>query len=167
MRFSDGPTAEVTIHIDAAPSEVWQFVTDLEVLARLSDEFQGGEWLDPSTPPGVGTRFRGHNENPRAAWDVTCTLTDWDPGQAFGWVVEDPGAPAATWRFVLEHEDGGTRLGYRARMGPGPSGVTSFIDEHPDDEEQIIDRRLAGWTANMEATVAGIRELAEGRTVAD
>ncbi|HEY5110079.1 MAG TPA: SRPBCC family protein [Acidimicrobiales bacterium] len=162
MRFADSPTTEVAVHVEAPPSAVWAFVTDLDVLAQFSDEFQGGEWLDPSTAPGVGARFHGRNENPRAAWDVTCTVTDWEPGRAFGWCVEDPDAPVASWRFTLDVEDGGTRLAYWARMGPGPSGVTSFIAEHPENEERIVDGRLATWTANMEATVDGIRGLAEG-----
>ena len=68
-----------------------------------------------------------------------------------------PAAPAASWHFTLDPEDGGTRLDYRARMGPGPSGVTSVIDEHPDAEERIISGRLAEWTANMEATLDGIQ----------
>lgn len=162
MRFVDDPSAEAAVHIEAPPSAVWPFVTDFDVLARFSDEFQGGAWLDPSTSPGVGARFRGHNENPWAAWDVTCTVTDWEPDRAFGWLVENPDAPAADWRFTLDAEVGGTRLGYRARMGPGPSGVTLLIAEHPDAEERIVDDRLATWTANMEATLHGIRGLAEG-----
>ena len=162
LRFADIPTAEVTAHIDAPPAAVWELVTDLDVLARHSDEFQGGEWLDSSAPRGVGARFRGHNRNPWAEWDVTCTVTDWEPERAFGWVVEDPAAPAAVWRFTLDPDDTGTRLHYWARMGPGPSGVTAFIHEHPDDEEGIVDRRLAAWHANMEATVTGIRGMAEG-----
>jgi len=162
VRFADDPTAEVAVHVEAPPSAVWAFVTDLDVLAQFSDEFQGGEWLDPLTAPGVGALFHGRNENARAAWEVTCTVTDWEPDRAFGWLVGDPDAPAASWRFTLEAEGGGTRLGYRARMGPGPSGLTSVIHEHPDAEERIVDGRLAAWTANMEATVEGIRGLAEG-----
>ena len=162
MRFADSPTAEVAVHIEAPPSTVWAFITDLDVLAQFSDEFQGGDWLDPSIGPGPGQRFHGRNENPRASWDVTCTVTDWEPDRAFGWCVEGPSDPVATWRFTLEPDGDGTRLAYRARMGPGPSGVTSFIAAHPEHEERIVEGRIAAWTANMESTVDGIRGLAEG-----
>ncbi len=162
MRFADTPTVEVAVHIEAPPSNVWALVTDFNVLAQFSDEFRGGEWLDPSTDPGLGSRFRGSNENTRAAWEVTCTVIDWEPDRAFGWCVEDPSNPVATWRFTLGPDGSGTRLSYRARMGPGPSGVTSFIAEHPENEERIVEGRLAAWTANMESTVDGIRGLAEG-----
>jgi len=162
VRFADSPTAEVELHIAAPPGAVWPFVTDLDVLAQFSDEFQGGEWLEPTVAPDVGARFEGRNRNDRAAWDVTCTVTHWEPEHDFAWSVGDLDAPAATWHFTLTPDDGGTRLRYRARMGPGPSGVTAFIAEQPDAEERIVDGRLAMWTANMGATLAGIRQLAEG-----
>lgn len=162
MRFTDSPVVELTVPVEAPPSAVWPFATDLDVLAQFSNEFQGGEWLDPPASRGVGSRFRGRNENPRAAWEVTCTVTEWDPDRAFGWCVEDPDAPAASWRFTLDATDGGTLLGYRARMGPGPSGVTAFIEARPENEERIVTSRLAAWRANMESTLDGIRGLAEG-----
>ena len=162
MRFADEPTVELTSHVGAPPSAVWPFVTDLDVLAQFSSEFQGGEWLDPPASRGVGAQFHGRNKNAWAEWEVTCTVTGWEPDRTFGWCVDDPAAPAASWRFTLAPTDGGTRLDYRARMGPGPSGVTSAIAEHPDAEERIVDRRLAEWTANMQSTLDGIQELAEG-----
>lgn len=164
MQFGDSPTADVAVHIDAPPSTVWALVTDFDVLAQFSDEFQGGDWLDPSIDPvpGLGARFHGRNENPRAAWDVTCTVIEWKPDLAFAWCVEDPSDPVATWRFTLEPDGDGTTLIYWARMGPGSSGVTSFIAEYPENEERIIESRLSAWTTNMKSTVEGIRGLAEG-----
>jgi len=167
VRFADCPTAEVAVRVEAPPATVWTFVTDLAVLARFSDEFQGGDWLGPSTGPGLGERFHGRNANPRASWDVTCTVTECEPDRAFAWCVEDPTHPAATWRFTLEPDGDGTRLAYVARMGPGPSGVTTFIAEHPEDEERILTGRLAAWTANMRSTVEGIRGLAEAEAGSD
>ena len=35
------------------------------------------------------------------------------------------------------------------------------IDAHPDKEERVLQRRLAEVQANMQATVDGIRALAE------
>lgn len=162
MRFADSPTVELGIHVAAPPEAVWPFVTDLDVLAQFSDEFQGGEWLEPDAARGVDARFQGWNRNSMTTWDVTCTVTEWEPDRAFSWCVEDPNAPAASWHFTLVPDEGGTHLTYRARMGPGPSGVTAYIDQHPEAEEQIVDGRLAMWTTNMQATLDGIRELAEG-----
>ena len=81
--------------------------------------------------------------------------------RCFGWYVGPEEMPAATWRFELEPADGGTRLRQWARMGPGPSGLTGAIEAQPDKEEKIVERRLEEWRTNMEATVAGIKRLAE------
>jgi uncharacterized protein YndB with AHSA1/START domain len=110
MRFAATPAADVAVHIEAPPSTVRALVTDFDVLAQFSDEFQSGEWLDPSTDPGLGGRFHGRNENPRAAWYVTCTVIDWKPDRAFGWCVDDLSHPVATWRFTLQPDGDGTRL---------------------------------------------------------
>ena len=56
---------------------------------------------------------------------------------------------------------GGTRLRQWMCMGPAPSGLTPAIEAMPDKEERIIARRLDEHRANMAATVAGIKELAE------
>jgi hypothetical protein len=76
--------------------------------------------------------------------------------------VEDIDNPAATWRFALETSSTGTRLAMWAQMGPGPSGVTYIIAQSPEREEEIVARRLDMWLDNMRATVAGIKNLAEG-----
>lgn len=161
MRFSDSPVVEVSATIDAPVAAVWPLVSDLDLLARHSEEFQGGEWLDGAKGPGPGARFRGRNQNARAAWEVTCTVIEWDPEHSFAWCVEDPANPVATWRFSMEPDGSGTSLTYTARMGPGPSGVTAIIERHPDQEEQIIEARMANWATNMQATVDGVRSAAE------
>ena len=43
----------------------------------------------------------------------------------------------------------------------GPSGLTPAIAAMPDKEERIILRRLEEHRANMQATVEGIKALAE------
>ena len=164
MRYADGPTAEVTIEIDAAPEAVWALVTDLSVHARFSDEFQGGEWLTDGGA-GPGARFVGHNRHPKTGfeWSTESEITACAPGEAIEWAVGGPDNPAATWRYELVALDGGsrTRLRQWARMGPGPSGLTPAIEAQPEKEDRIVARRLEDWTRNMQATVAGIKQLAE------
>ena len=53
------------------------------------------------------------------------------------------------------------RLRQWAQLGPAPSGLTPAIEAMPDKEERIIARRLAEHRANMEATVNGIKSVAE------
>ena len=79
----------------------------------------------------------------------------------FAWVVGEPDNPSAQWRFTLEPTEGGTRVRQWMRMGPAPSGLSPAIAAMPDKEERIIARRLEEHRINMQATVDGIKALAE------
>ena len=159
--YGDTPTVEVEIEVDAAPSVVWDLITDIELPARFSEEFQGAEWIDGVTP-AMGARFRGHNHHPAIGdWTVTCEVIEFELEHRFAWAVTDADNPSAIWRFDLEPAGAGTRLRQWAQMGPAPSGLTAAIEASPDAEERIVERRLGNWRSNMELTVAGIKELAE------
>lgn len=159
VRFSETPTVRVSADIAAPPERVWELISDIDLPARFSTEFQGAEWLDE---PGVGARFVGRNQHERiGSWETTSWVVAYEPGRCFGWAVENPDDPVAVWRFDLEASADGTHLVYTAQLGPGPSAITRLIEQHPDKEEKIIGRRLAEWKDNMEATVAGVKELAE------
>jgi uncharacterized protein YndB with AHSA1/START domain len=163
VRFADGPTAETDVYIAAPPERVWPLVCEITTPSRFKTELQEAVWAaDAGDAPCLGARFTGRNFHPaRGGWETTSTIVAFDIGRRFGWAVGDPEHPAATWRFELSPEDDGTRLRYWARMGPGPSGLTPAIEKMPDKEERIIARRLEEWQANMAATVAGIKGLAE------
>jgi len=47
------------------------------------------------------------------------------------------------------------------QMGPGRSGLSVAIDQMPDKEQKIVFVRLREFEANMEATLALIKGLAE------
>jgi uncharacterized protein YndB with AHSA1/START domain len=157
VRYADGPTVSVDVLIDAPPDMVWALVSDINVPARFSDEFQGAEWDDD-------VHFRGRNRHPAAGeWETQCTVVEREPDRVFAWAVGDPANPSASWRFELEPEGTGTRLRQWMRMGPAPSGLTPAIEAMPDKEERIVARRLDEHRFNMLATLAGIKDLAELR----
>ena len=160
MRYADGPSTEASIEIGAPPAAVWSLVSDIQLPARFSSEFQGARWLDDEH-----RRFAGRNHHPAIGeWETTSTVVECEPDRAFAWAVGEPENPSATWRFSLEPTAGGasTRLTQWMRMGPAPSGLNAAIDAMPDKEERIIARRLDEHRANMERTLAGIKEMAEG-----
>ncbi len=164
VKYADGPEAIVATEVKASPSTLWALITDINLPAKFSNEFQGADWVEPATGPGLGAKFVGRNQHEAAGqWVATCTISDCIVDQEFGWVInDDSGAPAAYWCFSLEPLDSGsTKLTQYARMGPGRSGLTGAIEAMPGKEEAIVARRLGDWTANMEATVAGIKALAE------
>lgn len=163
MRYADGPVVQVEVLIDAPVAKVWALVTDIGVSARFSSELQEARWLDPAEGPTPGARFVGRNRHPAAGeWETTCTVTAAEPDRRFSWAVEGLTEPAATWGFDLEPDNSGVRLRQWAVLGPGPSGLTAAIVATPTKEERIIERRLQEHRANMQATVDGIKALAEG-----
>jgi hypothetical protein len=162
MRLADGPSVEVETRIAAPVEVVWALACDVDLPGRFSDEFQGAEWLDGATGPALGARFRGRNAHPVIGeWQTTSTVTEYEEGRRFGWAVSDVDRPASSWRFELDADGTGTRLRQWARLGPGPSGISYEIDLCPDDEEQIVERRLAEHRVNMQRTVDGMKAMAE------
>ena len=77
-KYADNPTVEVWVDVDAAPAAVWALVTDINVPARFSEEFQAAEWIEGSGP-GLGSRFRGTNRHPIAGeWTTESTIVEYD-----------------------------------------------------------------------------------------
>jgi uncharacterized protein YndB with AHSA1/START domain len=162
MRYADGPTAEAEVLIDAPVDRVWALVSDIGMPAKFSTELQETRWIDGVSQAAAGARFQGRNHHAAIGeWETTCVVTVYEPGRAFAWVVGEPEEPSATWRFDLEPEGEGVRLRQWARLGPGWSGLTPAIEARPDKEERIIARRLDEHRANMQATLAGVKALAE------
>lgn len=161
MRYDEGPTAEAEVRIAAPIARVWALVTDIDLPARFSSEFQGATWLDDG--PAVGARFVGRNHHPAMGdWETTSIVSRYEPMRAFAWDVTDVDNPSSTWWFELEEDANGVLLRQGGRMGPAPSGLSIAITAMPDKEERIVARRLTEWEANLRATLDGIKELAEG-----
>lgn len=161
VRYADKPTVELSVEIAAPIAAIWYLITDINLPARFSNEFQGADWLDEDGPR-LGARFVGRNgHRPTGEWQTTCTITWFDPERSFGYTVNDLDDPAARWRFDISPTPQGARLTMWAEMGPGRSGVTYFIKKYPEREEEIVANRLVEWRTNMEATLAGIKALAE------
>jgi hypothetical protein len=163
MRYAEGPTVEVSLVMRARPADLWPVVTDVDLPARFSSEYQGGRWLDGS-PAAVGARFAGRNfHSAMGEWETICTVTESDPGKVFAYTVGDPADPGATWRYTLVPgpDSASTRVDYWMRMGPGWSGLCNAIEAMPDKEERIVARRCDEHRANMLRTLEGIRDLVE------
>jgi nitroreductase len=162
VRIADGPGTVVEVDIRAEPAAVWAEVTDINLPARFSEEFQWAEWTDGHDGPAPGACFVGRNHHPaRGDWEVSCFVDVFEEQVAFGWCTSDIDNPGARWRFELEPVVGGTRLRFRGILGPGPSGLDEIISARPDLEPRIIDRRMAEHRANMQRVVEGVRAAAE------
>ncbi|MDQ0989320.1 SRPBCC family protein [Streptomyces sp. V3I7] len=173
MRYADGPSVSCDVYVEADPERVWELVTDIGLPARLSPELQRAEWLEGAAGPAVGARFAGYNRHRMIGeWRTVSHVVELVEGRVFGWAVVDPdgryGDPVsdpekrmATWRFELAPEGSGTTLRQVAEIGPGRSGLSAAIDRAPEREEEIMAFRLGELRTNMEATLGGIKSLAE------
>ena len=129
----------VEIDIDASADQVWEIVSDINMAARFSDEFQGAVWDDPDSEPGVGSTFTGSNQHDAIGeWQAQSWITSYDQPNQFGWAVADPASPGAQWRFDIEQIPGRSRLRFLMTIGPGPSGLTGAIEAMPDKEPRFL-----------------------------
>ena len=162
MRYADGPTVEHDVLVRADAETVWELVTDIALPARFSDEFLGARWLDDG--PAVGARFVGRNRHAAMGeWETTSVVVRCERPRSFAWHVTDAEHPSSSWWYELEQQTDGVRLRHGGRIGPAPSGLTFAIAAMPEKEERIIARRLSELGRNVDATLQGIRALAEAR----
>ena len=163
MLYADRPTTETDVYVEAPPSAVWPLVTEIMTPSCFDTELREATWIEPERGPCLGARFKGRNFHPaRGEWETTSTIVDFVPEQRFAWAVGDPDVPSAVWRLELAPEGDGTRLRYWAQMGPGPSGLTRPSRRCPTRRNGSSPVASQEWETNMAATVAGIKQMAEG-----
>jgi nitroreductase len=159
--LADGPGVTVEVDVKAPPEEIWPYVADINLPAQFSDEFQGAEWI--SSEPGVGATFLGRNRrDDRGEWEVTCHVVGYESDRLFAWNSVDADNPAAQWSLELIPLAGAARLRFAMVLGPGPSGLTTVIEQMPDMEAKIIASRQKEQAVNMRRCIEGIRDLVEG-----
>ncbi|HLR99063.1 SRPBCC family protein [Mycolicibacillus parakoreensis] len=165
-RYADSPSVTASTRIAAAPTRVWRWVCDITVMPELSTELQSVEWTGPERRPVLGATFVGHNHNPAiGSWQAPAQIIACDENTEFAWAVGDRDNPAAIWRFRLAADDADpptTTLSYTAQLGPGPSGLSAAIEAMPEKEQKIVFVRLREFHSAITATVAAIKDLAEG-----
>jgi Polyketide cyclase / dehydrase and lipid transport len=164
MKYADCPTVEVSIEIAAARSVVWEMVSDIELSSRFSTEVSGADWVEGYTGPALQARFVGHSAHDAIGeWTTTCVVTGYEVDRLFEWsVIGTEDNVSSIWRYTIEDlSDGNVRLSYWFQMGPGRGGLNFAIDRMPDKEERIVARRMGEHQLNMNAMLAGIKEVAE------
>ncbi len=162
VRLADGPGTLAEIEIRARASAIWPVISDINFSAAYSPEFQRADWVDPDAPIGVGSQFIGTNHNDTfGEFKVPSFVDTFEPDRSFGWRTSDMDNPGARWRFDLEPVRSGTRLRYTMSLGPGPSGLTMAIDQMPDKEDRIINRRVRTQRTSMLKVLAAVKRIVE------
>jgi uncharacterized protein YndB with AHSA1/START domain len=95
---NESPDA-VSVRIEAPPERIYDIVTDIAQMGRLSPECVGGHWLDGATAPAVGARFKGKNKRGVARWSTTNKVVEAEPGRVFSFETLQSGF---RWSYLLE-----------------------------------------------------------------
>ncbi len=156
------PGVTVEIDIAATPEIVWELVSDINISARFSTEFQGADWVD-SGGPREGASFVGRNERSDVdrKWETTSWVVACEAPKVFAWNVNDRDEPSAQWGFELEKIPGGTRLRQRFILGLRLSATGHAMVDNPEKAAQILASRQEHHKGNMMLNLQGIKEIAE------
>ena len=153
---ADQPRDEVSVHIEAPAERIYDIVTDIAQMGRLSPECTGGRWLDGAAGPAVGARFKGSNKRGFARWSTTNEVVEAEPGRVFSFETQQS---AARWTYRLEPEGAGTRVTEsRALFKERPKVAVVFTKLLLGGEEGHDEELRKG----MEQTLQRVKELAEG-----
>ncbi|TQM32875.1 SRPBCC family protein [Nocardia bhagyanarayanae] len=160
--YADVPVVAEEVYIEAGADAVWELISDIHLMPKLSAEVRDVAWLDEATGPGVGHRFVGRNAHPSLGeWETVSTVVEYDERRRFAWAIGDPAHPSSVWRFALEPTGSGTTLRQEAQMGPAPSGLSLAIEAMPDKEQKIVFVRLREFESGIRTNLAAIKRLAE------
>ena len=93
----------MTVRADA--QQLWDMVADVTRMGEWSPETERAEWIDGSSGPTVGARFRGYNRRGRTKWSTVCQVIESEPGRAFAFSVGKAAKPDTIWRYRFEAVD--------------------------------------------------------------
>jgi uncharacterized protein YndB with AHSA1/START domain len=156
MTAPASPAADqISLRIDASPQRIYDLVTDVAGMGRLSPECTGGRWLDDATGPAVGERFKGTNKRGFVRWSTTNTVVAAEPGVIFSFETKDSGT---RWSYRLEADGDGTVVTEsREAFGERPALARFFsklllggVEAHDTEMRE-----------GMAATLGRLKDLAE------
>lgn len=154
-------SCETSIDIEAPIESVWELVGDPTRAGEWSVECRGGEWLDDTTAPAAGARFRGRNRRNATRWSRVCEVLEVDAPQRLVWrTMPTRLLPDSTrWEFELVSNGAGTTLIERMQVLHIPNFYdrlfAAMLPQHRDR------------TADLQADLQRIKtKLEAGREVA-
>jgi hypothetical protein len=148
-------SASGRIEVKASPAQVYALVSDLGVVAELSDEYTGHRWLGGASGPAVGARFRGSNKNGFRRWSTLSTVTDATEGTRFAFDVRSFGQPVARWQYDIE-QDGDVCVvteqtwERRSRWFKALSSFATGVWRRDESNQASIDETLRRLKAKVE-----------------
>ncbi|SDP32703.1 Polyketide cyclase / dehydrase and lipid transport [Actinopolyspora xinjiangensis] len=148
------PTASAHVDVAASPEAVYRMLTDLDVLAEISEELESCAWLDASSLR-PGARFRGFNRNGDKSWSTVATVRVAEGGRRFAFDVDDGDTPVSHWSYELVPTDEGCRV-VESTWDRRPSWYTPVSAETTGESD-----REGANQRNIEHTLRALKKLAE------
>lgn len=144
-----------SIHIDAPPEKVYAFVSDVTNMGKLSPVCYRTEWLEGSSGPAEGARFKGWNKQGAMRWSRECQITKAEPSKAFGFSTFIKDRESTRWLYTFEPDSSGTKVteAYEPLYAPFPVSVM----------DKLMGAKLAADARkNLEASLAALKSAVEG-----
>ncbi|MEM7093238.1 MAG: nitroreductase family protein [Actinomycetota bacterium] len=154
-----GPGIVAETDVAVPPVALWPLISDITMSERFSEEVTAVSWA--SDERGLGAVFTGSNKIGDFEWSVPCHVTAYEENRIFEWGSVDADDPGARWRLEIEPLGPNSRLRFSCVIGPNNNGTASRAQADADREAEVLNGRRAMVLANMERTIAGIKELAE------
>ena len=111
----------VAVTVEADIDDVWDVVRDVTRVGEWSHECVGAEWLDGSTTPVPGARFRGRNRAGIFRWGRVCEVVSAEPYELVWRTVPTAMYPdSSEWRIALDRFDSSTRISQHFRVLRAP-----------------------------------------------
>lgn len=156
--MSDELTHSESILVDAAPTAVYDVVSDVRRTGEWSPICVACWWADGNEPgaggPLQGAWFHGRNVAGDRTWETRSLVATADRGHEFAWLVN---GSLVRWGYLMTPEGSGTRLTESWHFLP--AGIDYFREKFgADAEAQIDDRRRAALTG-IPVTLAKIKSI--------
>ncbi len=152
---ANDPADRVSLRIEAPPERVYDIVTDIAQMGRLSPECTGGKWLGGATGPAVGARFKGSNKRGLARWSTTNEVVAAEPGRRFSFETQQS---AARWTYELEPDGTGTVVTESREMFKKRPAVAKLFTQVLLGGEDNHSDELRDW---MRQTLERVKTIAE------
>lgn len=146
----------VSLVISAPADRLYDIVTDVARMGRLSPECTGGKWLGKAKGPSVGASFKGHNKRGPIRWSTTNRVVSANRGREFAFETKQSGA---RWRYRFEpSEVGGTTVTeshemFRRRPAVAWVFANLLLGGAKDHDEEV--------KAGMRTTLERLKAVAE------
>jgi hypothetical protein len=153
--MTDPGRDSATLTIAASAEHLYDLVTDVANMGRLSPECTGGAWLGGATGAAVGARFKGTNKRGMIRWSTKNDVVAAERGKVFSFETEGSGC---RWTYTFEPDGEATVVTESREMFKQRPASAKFFSKWllggtAEHDQEMVD--------GMRATLERLKVLAE------